>query len=191
MANAKTPEASAETAEAFKRDNPSMPEVKPAEFTWDQLAAPTVMPSKRVAASNAIDVLKEVPESIRVRAEVSLADNVKAVAKANASTAVRPRPDYEWRVQPVPTTEIGVKFRQEIARYAKYRPADKTIPHMALGSPVGQVTARTGEPSWYANDAAGIPQNAAQGDAGAYLGVRYSVRPFEDRKGTARAPGTV
>lgn len=162
----------------------------PAEFTWDALAAPVAMPVKAGVPNITVKVLESVAEVIRKRAEDSLAINTKQVAAKAGSTASRNRVNYRWDVQPVPTVEIGAKFVKEITKYAKYRPDHRDIPHAAEGVAAGQVTARCGEPTYFVTGDDGIPVAADQTAEGAFLGVRYSVRPFEKRETAARLPGT-
>jgi hypothetical protein len=148
------------------------------------------MPDTNGKANAPVDVVAEIPEAIRMRAESSLAVNAMRKAVAAKSTAKRPRIDYDWRVQPVPDMDVAGKFAEAITRYAKYRPATASIPHADILAPKGQVTARCGDPMWYVNDSDGVASASAEGTPGAYLGVRYSVRPFEGRSNTARLPGT-
>lgn len=161
----------------------------PAEFDWSALAKPVVMPDKLSVGSITVDVIATVPAPIRERAEASLAINHKQVAAKAASTASRKRIAYHWDCQQVASTEMGDKFVALITKYAKYRPANKDIPHAAEGVAKGQVTARCGKPQHY-RDAGedGIVACDAKA-AGAFVGVRYSVRPFEKRKDTATLPG--
>lgn len=161
-----------------------------AKSEWDELPEPVAMPNKQSTGDIKVNVLETVPEPIRVRAEASLAINVKRVAAKASSTAKRARIDYHWDVQPIKDAEQGARFGKLITKYAKYRPSDKDIPHMADGAPKGQVTARTGDPGYFVKGADGVPVAAAQGDEGAFYGMRYSVRPFEQRGDSARLPGT-
>jgi hypothetical protein len=162
----------------------------PAAFDWDTLGDVLVMPNKVGTPSTVVDVMTTVPAAIRRRAEANLAANAIAVAKVSESTARKPRPDYVWVVQPVPTREIGLDFCGHLVQYAKYRPASATLEYAHLNAPRGQVTARFGEPSWYVNGLGDVPVAATEAADGAYLGVRWSVRPFENRSGAARLPGT-
>ena len=160
------------------------------EFDWGTLAAPVPMPERKPFQGVKVFVVNTVPEPIRVRAELSLAVNQKKVADKTDSSASRKRVDYHWDVQPVATSRMGEKFSQLIVKYSKYRPSDAPIPHAHPDSPKGQVTARVGTPMHYVNTGDTEPQACDATTEGAYLGVRYSVRPFERRNSTARLPGT-
>jgi hypothetical protein len=162
----------------------------PTPFTWDQLAPPLESPTKVAGADAKVDVLTVVPEPIRARAEASLSINTQRVAAGTTSQAARPRVDYWWDVQPVPDEERGKEFAAFLVKYAKYRPADKPVPHAAANSPKGQVTARPQAPGWWRKTEDGKSVACTQDATGAFLGVRYSVRPFEQRKDSARLPGT-
>lgn len=162
----------------------------PAEFDWAKLDAPKPMPTKTSIGTITVDVLAKVPAPIRERAEASLAINTKAVAAKATSNAARPRVDYHWDIQPVASKEMGEAFIKQVTKYAKYRPADKPIPHIGKDVAKGQCTARTGEVTHYrAVDDDGYVACDAQAE-GAFLGVRYSVRPLEVRNTTNRLPGT-
>lgn len=159
-------------------------------FDWNTLDAPISMPNHVSPTDIKVNVLETVPEPIRVRAEASLAMNVVRVAKAAQSTAKRARVDYEYRVQPVPSVKVGDDFKAQLVKYAKYRPADKPVPHADAAAPKGQVTVRAGNTMYYRNQHDGIPEACDATADGAYLGVRYSVRPLEQRSDTHRLPGT-
>lgn len=158
-------------------------------FTWDDLAAPIPMPSKVIPIPRKVDAIAETPEPIRMRAELSLSLNVAAVADVAASAASRVRVNYVWRVQAVPSVKVAQDFIKALTRYAKYRPAADHIPFADPDSPKGQVTARTGDVTWYRQDAVGNTMAASESADGAFMGVRYSVRPFEARGGARRLPG--
>lgn len=160
------------------------------EFTWDDLRPPVLSPLTAVNSSIKATILDTTPEPIRQRAERSLFENALRVTAASSSSSARPRVDYRWDVQPVPTTEKGAEFAKLIIRYAKYRPENANIPFAAPGVLMGQVTARCGNPSWFRTDDKGVATHALSHEDGAFLGVRYSVRPFEARKDTKRLPGT-
>jgi len=162
-----------------------------AEFDWSELDAPVAMPNKVTVSNTHVDVITLIPEPIRQRAETSLTVNAARVAAKAGSTAKRSRIDYHWSVQPVASKEMGAKFVALLAKYAKHRPSDVDVPHAGPDSPKGQVTARTGEPAHYVKGADGVPEAATPTADGAWLGVRYSVRPFEQRKDTARMPNPV
>ncbi len=164
---------------------------KAQEYDWNTLAAPMAMPSRTTAPDIKVDVIATIPEVIRMRAEASLAANVLAVKATSGSIAKRPRIDYDWRVQPVTTIKQGEAFSAMLGHYAKYRPADKPVPHADANAPAGQVTARCGETSFYRDSGLGVLIACDKDPDGAFLGIRYSVRPLEIRKGTARLPGTV
>ena len=161
------------------------------EYDWSELAAPVAMPNKLNVPNTHVDVIGTIPEAIRQRAETSLTVNAARVAAKAGSTAKRSRIDYHWSVQPVASKEMGAKFVALLAKYAKHRPSDVDVPHAGPDSPKGQVTARTGEPAHYVKGADGVPEAATPTADGAFLGVRYSVRPFEQRKDTARMPNPV
>lgn len=162
----------------------------PAAFTWAELAPAVAMPTKAAFTGISVNVLESVPEPIRQRAEASLVINTERVKRTAGSSAKRPRIDYHWDLQPVPTTDLGGEFVKLLGKYAKYRPAGKDVPHAGSTSPQGQVTARCGDPGYYRahGDAEYVACDAAA--EGAFLAVRYSVRPLEQRATTARLPGT-
>lgn len=163
----------------------------PAAFDWGTLDAPHAMATKQSTPGTIkVKVLETVPEPIRQRAEQSLTINTERVKAVANSTAKRPRIDYHWDLQPVPNTETGDKFIKLITKYAKYRPADQEIPHAGPASPKGQVTARCGNVGHYRklNDA-GEYVACDEKAEGAFMGVRYSVRPAEQRT-TKRLPGS-
>lgn len=160
------------------------------DMDWDTLPEPVAMPTRVVEVRISPKVLESVPEPIRKRAEMSLAINVARVAKKAGSTSSRKRVDYHWDVQRVATVEMGVKFKNMLVKYAKYRPADVDIPHRDENSPKGQITTRAGEPLYYVTKEDGTYVEAEKTAPGAYLGVRYSVRPFEARSDAARLPGS-
>lgn len=163
---------------------------KAPEFDWDKLPEPVAMPNKTVPTTITANVLETVPEPIRKRAEASLAINTKRVAAKAASTAKRARVDYHWDLQPVTDAKMAEAFDKLITKYAKYRPADKPVPHAADDAPKGQVTARTGDPGHFRKDSDGNWAACAAGDDGATYGLRYSVRPFEQRQDATRLPGS-
>ncbi len=160
------------------------------QFDWSELAPSVAMPTKAAPSDIRVDVITTTPVPIMMRAEASLGLNTLAVKKAGTSSAKRKRIDYDWRVQPVASTEQGAKFAALLVRYAKYRPSDSVILYADTDSPKGQVTARCGETTWYRTTDDGIVIATTEGAEGAYLGIRYSVRPFEQRGSTARLPGT-
>lgn len=157
---------------------------------WDDLPAPVVMPNTAGAGVAKVDVLATVPEPIRMRAESNLAINTQRVAAKASTEANRPRVDYHWDLQRVTTEEQGAAFAEFLVKYAKYRPNIKDIPHRGEHSPMGQITARPQAPAWYRITEAGLPIATTKDAPGAFLGVRYSVRPFEQRKDSNRLPGT-
>ena len=158
---------------------------------WATLAPPVRMPDRKVDLSARINVIEDVPEPIRQRAEASLAINTERVKAAGKSTAMRPRVDYDWLVQPVADIDMAQAFARLLTRYAKYRPSDKPIPHEGPSVLRGQVTARVSDATYYRTNDTGQTVACGQVSEGAYLGVRYSVRPFEQRGSAARLPGTV
>lgn len=164
------------------------PQTPPSE--WDMLPAALEMPNTLAATVAKIDVIATIPEPIRMRAEASLAVNAGRVAAKSASAAGRPRVDYHWDCQPVATEDQGRRFAELLVKYAKYRPSDRDIPHASGHSPKGQVTARPQAPGFYVVTSDGKPIAATKDATGAFLGVRYSVRPFEQRKEASRLPGT-
>lgn len=157
---------------------------------WDALVAPLAMPNTLAATVAKKDVLATVPEPIRIRAEANLAINTKRVEAGATSQATRPRIDYHWDCQPVASVEQGAKFAAFLVEYAKYRPSTVDIPHRAEHSPKGQITARPQAPAYYVTSATGMPVAATKDTPQAYLGVRYSVRPFEQRNSARRLPGS-
>lgn len=164
-------------------------EAKPVS-EWDELEPAVSMPNKVSVGNIKVNVLESVPEAIRSRAEASLALNAKAVADKPATNAKRARVNYHWDVQRVASKEQGERFDKAISKYGKYRPATGDIPHRAEHSPMGQITVRTGVVCHYRNDDKGIPTVCGEKDEGAYLGLRYSVRPLEQRGDANRLPGT-
>lgn len=190
MATSKTPDTPTLTDKLKDSLKPAGQNGEADTFSWDNLDAPAVMPSKVSTPNVKVNVLESVPGQIRQRAELSLAVNTAKVAAATGADAKRKRVDYDWRVQPVPSMKIAAQFIEHLSSYAKYRPDDKLIEFADVTSPSGQVTARTGEPSWYRLSSAKVPEACAESDDGAYLGVRYSVRPLEIRGGARRLPGT-
>lgn len=179
----------AEPAHDLVTDQPAE-QSSPVMPGWSDLAAPITMPSKLTATNVSVNVLQTIPFTIRARAEYSLTANVKAVADAAGSNAKRPRVNYHWEVQPVPSENIGNDFIALITRYAKNRPDQDGIEYAHPDSPRGQVTARTGNPAFYVIGTDGILVAATKDTDGAFLGVRYSVRPFQRRADIARLPGT-
>lgn len=159
-------------------------------FDWGTLAAPHAMATKTSVGSIKVDVIKTVPEVIRQRAESSLTINVERVKAVANSNAKRPRIDYHWDLQPVPNKDTGEQFDKLLTKYAKYRPADVEIPHAGPNAPKGQVTARTGGVGTYRKTGDGEYIACDATADGAFMGVRYSVRPFEQRSTTARVPGS-
>lgn len=167
---------------------PNTPKLPASE--WDELAAPVVMPNTMSSTNTPIDVLAIVPEPIRIRAEANLAVNTVRVGAQAGSQASRPRVDYHWEVQRVRDEAQGKAFAEFLVKYAKHRPDTKDIPHRDAKAPTGQVTARPQAPAFYRLLADGKPIATDEKADGAFLGVRYSVRPFEQGKGTKRLPGT-
>lgn len=157
---------------------------------WATLPEPVPMPSKYTPANGKVDVIADVPQVIRQRAETSLATNAARLLKTADSTAQRPRVDYHWDVQKVTDTKQGQDFADHLTRYGKYRPVRDDIPFADAGSPQGQVTARCMPAQYYCTDADGDVVSSDAGDDGAFLGIRYSVRPFEQRNAGRRLPGT-
>lgn len=156
---------------------------------WDALPEPKVMENKTVATGSRANVLVTIPAPIRKRAEQSLTENSKRKAAAAASNATRLRVDYHWQIQPVTSIEQGKRFADALTKYAKYRPENLPIEFIGPDSPLGQITARCGDVSWYFTHEDGETTTSDASTQGAYLGVRYSVRPFEARNTAARVPG--
>lgn len=174
---------------------PPQPETPPEpatvdEFSWDQLAAPIPMPVRATTGSIKVNVLESVHEAIRRIAEASLTINTARVAAKATSTAQRPRVNYHWDVQPIPSKEWGAKFVKALGKYAKYRPSEGDIPHASPDVAKGQVTVRTGEPMTYTHTDGQEPLACPEGTEGAFWGVRYSVRPLEQRGDAHRLPGS-
>lgn len=159
-------------------------------FDWNAMADPIVMPTKAAVTPVVANVLETVPEPIRVRAEASLALNTAAKAAKAGSTARRARVVYHWDFQPVTDDKMAAAFDRLLSKYAKYRPNVQEIPHAHETSPRGQVTARLGAPGWFVRDETGEFVPCQPAEPNAMYGLRYSVRPFEQRKDTARIPGT-
>jgi hypothetical protein len=86
--------------------------------------------------------------------------------------------------------DTGEKFVKMLTKYAKYRPSEGDIPHAGPTSPKGQVTVRTGDVRHYRKVADDEYVATEPATEGAFWGVRYSVRPLEQRGDTARLPGT-
>lgn len=184
------PSAPAEEPAAQEPEATEAEATKPEPSEWDELEPAVSMPNKVSVGNIKVDVLTSVPEAIRSRAEASLALNAKAVADKSGSNAKRARVNYRWDVQKLASKEQGERFDKAITKYGKYRPATGDIPHRAEHSPMGQITVRTGVVCHYKLDAKGIPTVCNEKDEGAYLGIRYSVRPLEQRGDTNRLPGT-
>ncbi|SRR5216683_2358838 len=185
----KAPEA-AQTPAASLTDALKASLTEPPADEWAALSPPVAVPDRAPFQGISVNVVETIPVTIRQRAENSLTANAARVkAKAGATTA-RKRVDYRWDVQPVATVEQGIKFTALLVKYAKYRPADKVVPFIGDKSPKGQVTARKGEPIYYVTKPDGTVEDCTPDTEGAFLGVRYSVRPFEQRSTTARLPGT-
>lgn len=158
-------------------------------FDWSELAAPVAMPNKPVTTPKKVDVLAEVPEPIRQRIEHSLMKTVARYAAKADSKAKRVRVDPYWSIQPVPDEERGAEFVKLATRYAKYRPADKEVPHADPESPKGQITVRCGAVTRYRQTDSGPVASPDAKPEESFLGVRFSARPFEGRKDTAKTPG--
>lgn len=159
-------------------------------FNWDAMAQPIVMPTKAVVSQAVANVLETVPEPIRQRAEMSLALNAAAKAAHPRGSAKRARVPYHWEFQPVTDDKMAAAFDRLLTKYAKYRPNVQDIPFAHKDSPRGQITARTGAPGWFVRDESGELVPCQPTEPGAMYGLRYSVRPFEQRQDTARMPGT-
>lgn len=172
-----------------QRDNGQVT-TEPAVSDWATLPEPIPMPSKVAFTGFTVDVIAKVPAIIRERAEKSLAINTVRVAKAASSDAKRARVDYLWDIQPVPTKERGEEFKALITKYAKYRPESDDLAYADPVSPKGQVTVRCGDPAYYAKAEDGTYFMPALTTPDAFLAVRYSVRPLEQRTATKRLPGT-
>lgn len=168
---------------------PPAPVEQPA-LDWYTLPAPVAMPDRKPFQGITVKVVETVPGPIRTRAEASLAVNAAKVKAKTTSSASRPRVDYHWDIQPVVTTEMGTRFVALITKYSKYRPSEGTIPFAHEDSPAGQVTARCGDVGYYVTRETGEVDACEPTTEGSYLGVRYSVRPFEKRNNTSRLPGT-
>lgn len=148
------------------------------------------MPTKVTITGIKANVLETVPDAIRLRAEQSLTVNAERVKAAANSTAKRSRIDYHWQLQAVPDSATGEQFVKLITKYARYRPADRDIPHAGATSPKGQVTARCGQVHHYRETDGGEFVFCDATADGAFWAVRYSVRPFEQRSASGRLPGT-
>jgi hypothetical protein len=157
---------------------------------WSTLAAPVAMANRQGPSGIKVNVLESVPAPIRERAEASLTINAERVKAKASSSAKRARIDYHWQLQAVADQAMGEQFVKLITKYAKYRPSEGDIPHAGPTSPKGQVTARTGNVDWFRKIADGEYVQTAKTTEGAFMGVRYSVRPFEQRGDTARLPGS-
>lgn len=161
-----------------------------AEDSWASLPEPVTMSTKSTFSGITVNVLETVPAPIRVRAEASLTINAERVKAKAKSEAKRARVDYHWSLQRVNDKEQGEQFVKLLTKYARYRPLEGTIPHAGPTSPKGQVTARTGDVRHFRKVADDEYIACEPTTDGAFLGVRYSVRPFEQRSDTARLPGT-
>lgn len=168
----------------------AMAATDPPQDEWAALPAAVPMPAKKAAPPVRPNVLETVPDPIRERLEQSLALSCKAKAKAAASSAKRPRIDYDWQLQPVSDVDQGKRFIGHCAKYAKYRPTNTTIPHRQDGTPDGQITVRTGDPLFFIATDKGYDVAPDAKAEGAFLAVRFSARPFENRNDTARLPGS-
>jgi hypothetical protein len=157
---------------------------------WGTLDAPIAMPARNTFSGIKVDVIKGVPEPLRQRAESQLVINTERVKAAASSTAKRSRVDYHWDLQRVTTSDMGDQFVKLLTKYAKYRPAEGDIPHSGPNVAKGQVTARCGATGHFVKDSDGHYVAADKDAEGAIMGVRYSVRPFEQRGDTQRLPGT-
>lgn len=151
----------------------------PPAYDWDALLPAAEAPAKISVVSAKVDVIAEIPATIRGRAEDSLRKFVAAkaayVAAGNKIDNFRPT----WEAQPVADVAMGEALRKLFARYAKYRP-DTFEGHDAT-TPTGQITIRTGQPG---------PCKVRNADGSITelpMAVRYSARPLE---GSNRLPGT-
>jgi hypothetical protein len=163
---------------------------RPDTHDWSALAEPVTMQPRTTFSGVKVNVLETVPEPIRQRAEASLTINAERVKAKAKSDAKRARVDYHWSLQRVTDKAMGEAFVKLITKYAKYRPAEGDIPHAGATSPKGQVTARTGDVLHFRKVADDEYVACEPATEGAFTGVRYSVRPFEQRGDTARLPGT-
>jgi hypothetical protein len=178
-------EAKPETQDTQQAANGTAP-----EFDWSAMAAPVAMPTKATVSPAVANVLETIPEPIRHRAEASLHLNTVAKAAKANSTARRARVQYHWDFQPVADDKMAMAFTKLMSKYAKYRPNVQEIPYADITSPRGQITARIGDPGWFVlTEDQGFVQCQAT-EPNAVYGLRYSVRPFEQRQDTARLPGT-
>lgn len=159
-------------------------------YDWATLAPAVAMPNKPVVSAIKVDVLASVPEPIRMRVEASLTINTERVKAKASSSAKRARVDYHWDCQQVTDDKMGAEFVKLATKYAKYRPSAHDIPHKAPTSPPGQITVRAGAPGHYRKGEDGVPVSCEPTDEGAFYGVRYSARPFEQRQDTKALPGT-
>lgn len=185
-----TPPAPPVEPEATKPEATEPEATTPEPSPWDDLQPVVAMPNKTTPGDFKVNVLESVHAAIRERAEASLAINAKRVADKAGSNAKRARVDYHWDVQPFTLKPTAEGFVKQLAKYARYRPSTGDIPFKAENSPMGQVTCRTGDITWYKTGADGVPTACAATDDGAYLGLRFSVRPLEQRGGSKRLPGT-
>lgn len=190
MARTATPAGDTAAREAAAAEAAAAADGKPDGFDWSTLAAPVVMDTKQGPGGIKVNVLETVPAPIRQRAEASLTINVERVKAKPKGDAKRARVNYHWELQQLPDAATGEQFIKLITKYAKYRPVDGDIPYSGPTSPKGQVTARTGSVNHYRKDSADEYVICDANAAGATLGVRYSVRPFEQRSDTARVPGS-
>ena len=151
------------------------------DFSWDNLAAPVVLPKPKQKVQYSGDVIAAVPATIRERVEKLLAVNVARVAATSSSTAARPRVDYEWYLQPVPDKERAESFSKLVAKYCRNRPSTDTIPFRHESSPLGPITVRFAETGYYKTlDDGDVAPCASTADK-AMLCVRYSARQFQAR----------
>lgn len=162
----------------------------PEEIDWTKLDEPIDHPNTTSVGDIKVDVIASVPEPIRKRAEECLGINTKRVAAKAGSQGKRPRVDYAWFIQPLASAGMGEQFSKLITKYAKFRPNAIPIPFAADGVMAGQVTARCGNVGYFVKGEDDKYTACDKGTKGAFLGMRYSVRPREQRKDTARVPGT-
>jgi hypothetical protein len=189
MANSKTKDTPPDGAENAVEPPAANGQVEASGFDWNALGDSIAMPTRAVAADRKVDAIAETPAPIRQRIETSLMKTVARYAAKASSTAKRVRVDPYWSVQPVKDEAMGNDFIKKATRYAKYRPAEGEVPFADSESPRGQITVRCGKVMPYrkTEDGEVIPVDLASDDT--FWGVRYSARPFEGRKGTARMPG--
>lgn len=165
----------------------------PAAINWDELLPAVDAPAPISNVGAKTNVRESIHTHIRRRAEESLGKTMDAIAKAKAAGRQENTVPPQWKLQPTASLAMAEAFAKDLKKYALHRPAreewgETPLEHYVAGSPTGQVTARAAAVVIETKDGKTTTRSVTDVDKTAdptpQFGVRYAVKPLENRKPT-------